>query len=382
MAVPFLDLRAQYAGLRDEVETAMAAVIEDQKFILGPAVEAFESDFAAVLGARHAVGCASGTDALFLALRALELTPGDEVVVPAFTFFATAGAVWNAGLRPRFADVDNETFNLTVETLEAAVTSRTRAVIVVHLFGQMAPMEPILAYCQAHDLAVIEDVAQAFGARQEIGGVWRNAGTVGAAGCFSFFPTKVLGGFGDGGLVATDDERIARRVRSLRVHGSEEIYRHDLVGVNSRLDALQAAVLRVKLPHAREWVRSRRAVARAYDSLLARLSPAVRTPPVARYNESAHNVYTIRVERRDELRRWLGDAGIATSVYYPIPLHLQPCFAELGHRPGDLPVSEQLATEVVSLPIYPEMSEAQIDEVVSRIASFYEGPARSGSDAR
>lgn len=371
MAVPLLDLRPQFASHREEIERALAGVIAEQRFILGPVVDAFEAECAGFVGVRHAVGCASGTDAILLALRALGLTPGDEVVVPAFTFFATAGAVWNAGLRPRFADIDPDTFNLTVDAIDAAVTPRTRAVIVVHLFGQMAPMEPILAYCRERGLAVIEDAAQAFGARQRIGGEWRAAGSVGDAGCFSFFPTKILGGFGDGGLVATNDDDTARRLRLLRVHGSERPYVHEVVGTNSRLDALQAAVLRAKLPHVPEWLALRRRVAAAYDERLAPLAPRVRTPGVAPGNEPAWNVYTIRAERRDELRDALSAAGIGTQVYYPIPLHLQPCFAGLGYREGDAPVSEEAAAEVLSLPIYPELTDAQVDEVVSAVEAFY-----------
>lgn len=371
MAVPLIDLRAQYAELREEIDQAIRNVVESQQFILGPVVSSFEEAFAEFVGCRHAVGCASGTDALLLALRALDLEPGSDVVVPAFTFFATAGAVWNAGLRPVFADIDPLTFNVTAETLESALTDRTRAVVVVHLYGQMAEMDPIMELARERGLAVIEDAAQAMGARQRGRDGVRAAGTVGDVGCFSFFPTKVLGGFGDGGMVVTANDALAERVRSLRVHGGTTPYIHEWVGVNSRLDALQAAVLAVKLRRVPEWLEKRRAVARWYDEALGPLAPAVRVPVVLPGNESASNVYTVRARDRDGLRRALGEAGVATAIYYPLPLHLQPCFRALGHRPGDLPVSEEAAGEVLSLPIYPEMSLEQVGEVAAAIRTFY-----------
>ncbi len=249
MAVPLLDLQPQYRALRESLDAALREVVESQRFVLGPVVESFEGEAAARLGATHAVGCASGTDALLLALRALQLAPDTEVVVPAFTFFATAGAVWNAGLRPVFADVDPENYNLSAATVERALTPRTRALVVVHLYGQMAEMAPLIELARARGLALIEDVAQAFGTRQRIGGEWRTGGTVGELGCFSFFPTKILGAFGDGGMVTSEDSELAERVRKLRVHGGRQMYQHEMVGTNSRLDALQAAVLSVKLPH-------------------------------------------------------------------------------------------------------------------------------------
>lgn len=371
MPVPLLDLQAQYATIKSELDAAVASVVESQRFVLGPVVEQFEAEVGRYLGARHAIGCASGTDAILLPLRALELEPGSEVVVPAFTFFATAGAVWNAGLRPVFADIDPDTFNLTAETIRPVLTDRTRAIVVVHLFGQMAEMEPILELAEEHGLTVIEDAAQAIGARQRIDGEWHHAGTLGAAGSFSFFPTKNLGGFGDGGLVTARDDELADRVAKLRVHGGRQMYHHEMVGTNSRLDALQAAVLSAKLPHLDQWSEGRKRNAAYYDQQLAELEPAVRRPVALPGNDHVYNQYTVRAERRDELKAWLDEHGIGNSIYYPVPLHLQPCFAELGYREGDLPVSETAAREVISLPIYPELQESQLEEVVTRIRQFY-----------
>ena len=371
MSVPLLDLEAQYASIRSELDAAVAAVVQSQRFILGPPVERLESEVAEYLGATHAVGCASGTDALLLPLKALDVEPGDEVIVPAFTFFATAGAVWNAGLRPVFADIEPETFNLDVESVRAALTDRTRAIVVVHLFGQMAEMAPLLELAAEHGLYVIEDTAQAIGARQEVAGEARRAGTLGTAGAFSFFPTKNLGGFGDGGMITTNDAELAERLRKLRVHGGRQMYHHEMVGTNSRLDAVQAAVLSAKLPHLDGWTERRRRNAAFYDERLAGLAPAVRTPKRLDHNEHVYNQYTIRAERRDELRAHLEERGIGTGVYYPVPLHLQACFAELGYREGDLSESERAAREVLSLPIYPELTPDQLEEVVGGVEEFY-----------
>lgn len=370
MSVPLLDLQAQYATIKDEVDEAIASVVATQRFVLGPTVERFEDEVGQYLSADHSIGCASGTDALLLPLRALDLEPGSEVVVPAFTFFATAGAVWNAGLRPVFADIDPVTFNMTAESVRSVLSDRTRAIIVVHLFGQMAAMEPILALAAEHDLAVIEDTAQAIGARQTIDGEWHYAGTLGTAGSFSFFPTKNLGAYGDGGLVTTGDAGLAERVRKLRVHGGRQMYHHEMVGTNSRLDALQAAVLSAKLPHLDRWAEGRRRNAAYYDEHLAGLEPALRLPTAAMDNDHVYNQYTIRVERRDELKAWLDEHSVGNSIYYPVPLHLQPCFDELGYREGDLPESERAAKEVLSLPVYPELRPDQLEEVTSRVLEF------------
>ena len=372
MSIPLLDLKAQYATIEGEVRAAMDRVIASQGFVLGPEVEAFEEEMADYLGVRHAVGVASGTDALLLPLKALEAEAGDEVIVPAFTFFATAGATWNAGLKPVFCDVDPATFNVTVDTLEAARSPRTRAVIPVHLFGQMAPMEEIQAWADRHGILVLEDAAQAVGARRRggPGGDGTMAGAWGQMGAFSFFPTKNLGGFGDGGLVTSRDDELAERIRKLRVHGGRQMYHHEMVGTNSRLDALQAAVLRAKLPHLDDWAAGRRKNACHYDGLLADVD-GVQVPPVLEDNFHVYNQYTLQAERRDELRSHLGDRGIGSGVYYPVPLHLQACFASLGGTPGDLPVSESLCTRVISIPVFPELGEDSVQAVGETIREFY-----------
>ena len=363
MSVPFLDLHAQYLALRPGLDAAMARVIEAQRFILGPEVEGFEDEVAAYLGTPHAVGCASGTDAILLSLRALDLPAGTPVVVPAFTFFATAGAVWNAGLRPAFADVDPETLNLTAETVEAALTPDARAVIVVHLYGRMASMDDIVALCRSRGLVLIEDAAQAFGAARVSNGRAVRAGAVGDLGCLSFFPTKILGAFGDAGMVVTGDPALAERVAKLRVHGGRQMYHHEMVGTNSRLDALQAAVLRTKLPHVDGWIDRRRGIAAAYAGALEGAGAAL--PAVG--GGDVVNVYTVRTGRRDAVRARLSEAGIETQVYYPVPLHLQACFASLGHGPGDFPASERAAKTVLSLPVYPEMPAEHVDRVAAAL---------------
>lgn len=368
--IPLLDLTEQYAAIREEIEGALRSVIEAQRFILGPVVEELERAVAVHVGVAHAVGCASGTDAILLLLRALGARPGDEAIVPAFTFFATAGAAWNAGFRPVFCDVDPATFNVTLEAVDAAWSRRTRAVIPVHLFGQMAPVEAVRALARERGAFVLEDAAQAMGARRRIAGRWIAAGAAGDAGAFSFFPTKNLGGFGDGGLVTTDDPKLAERVRKLRVHGGEKMYHHEMVGTNSRLDALQAAVLAAKLGHLDQWNEARRRNAALYDRLLAGVDGVV-TPAVAQGNEHVFNQYTIRAARRDALRAHLERRGIGSGIYYPLPLHLQPCFGELGYREGDLPAAERLCREVLSLPVYPELGEARIERVAAAIREFY-----------
>lgn len=366
MRVPLLDLSEQYAAIAEDIDRAIASVVASQRFILGPEVEALEAAVAALVGVPHAVGCASGTDALLLPLRALEAPPDAEVVLPSFTFFATAGAVWNASLRPVFCDVDPSTFNVTRETLEAAWTQRTRAVIPVHLFGQMAPMDELNELARSRDAFVLEDAAQAIGARAR--GI--RAGAAGDAGAFSFFPTKNLGGFGDGGIVTTRDGALAERLRKLRVHGGATTYHHEMVGTNSRLDALQAAVLRAKLPHLAAWTAARGRNAALYDALLAGI-PEVTTPLVGDQNVHVYNQYTLRVVRRDELRAFLEGRGIGSGIYYPVPLHLQECFRALGYARGDLPVSERLSGEVISLPVYPELGEERIQAVATAIREFY-----------
>lgn len=366
MTVPLLDLTAQYQSIKAELDAAVLRTVESQRFVLGPEVEALEAELAAYLGVKHAIGCASGTDALLLPLKALDAAPGAEVIVPSFTFFATAGAVWNAGLRPVFCDVDPDTFNVSAETLDAVWTEHTVAAVPVHLFGQMAPMGEIRAWAAGKGVWILEDAAQAIGARSAEG----MAGAVGDAGAYSFFPTKNLGGFGDGGLVTTNDDAFADKVAKLRVHGGRQMYHHELVGTNSRLDALQAAVLRVKLPHLDRWAAGRRENACRYEGLLAGVE-GVRLPVVAEGNFHVYNQFTVRAQRRDALKDHLAEQGIGSGVYYPVPLHLQACFAELGGKPGDLPVTEALCEEVLSLPIFPELGEERLARVAEAIRTFY-----------
>lgn len=368
--VPLLDLVAQYRAIADEVLPAMMAVVERQGFIMGPEVAQLETAVAALSHARHGIACASGTDALLLPLKALELGPEDEVICPSFTFFATAGAVHNAGGRPVFVDIDPATFNLDPAAVEAAIGPRSRAIIVVHLYGQMADLGPILALAEKHGLAVIEDAAQAIGARRRIEGDWRLAGASGLAGTLSFFPSKNLGAWGDGGMILTQDDALATRLRRLRLHGGAKQYHHDEVGFNSRLDTLQAAVLLAKLPHLAEWSAGRRARADAYASLLGDIEE-VQLPWVDPDGEHIFHQYTIRARQRDRLVDHLKSRGIGCAVYYPVGLHQQPCFADLGYEPGSLPETERACTEVLSLPVYPELTAAQQEAVSDAVREFY-----------
>jgi dTDP-4-amino-4,6-dideoxygalactose transaminase len=368
MPVPLLDLKAQHATIRDDVVAAMLRVVDAQTFILGEPVAALERAVAELSRTRHAVGCASGTDALLLALRALDVGLGDEVITTPFTFFATAGTIHNVGATPVFVDIEPDTFNIRPDAVAAARTSKTKAVVPVDLFGQMAALESIARAVPG--LPIVEDAAQSIGARRMIDGEWRMAGEAATIGTFSFFPSKNLGGYGDGGMLVTQHDALAERLMRLRMHGGTKQYFHDEVGYNSRLDALQAAVLSAKLPHLAGWSAKRRRNAAYYDAALADV-PEVRTPVVRPENESIFNQYTIRVPRRDELQAHLKAKGIGTSIYYPLPLHLQPCFAYLGYREGRCPESERAAREVLSLPIYPELTEAQLDEVVAGVRGFY-----------
>jgi dTDP-4-amino-4,6-dideoxygalactose transaminase len=368
MAVPLLDLRAQHAALRDGVVAAMMEVVDAQAFILGEPVARLEAEVAALSRTRFAVGCANGTDALLLALRALDVGRGDEVVTTPFTFFATAGTIHNVGATPVFVDIDPDTFNVAPAAVGAAVTPRTRAVVPVDLFGQMAPIEQVMA--AAPGLPVIEDAAQSIGASRMVDGERRMAGEAATVGTFSFFPSKNLGGYGDGGMMVTQDERLYERLMKLRTHGSRRTYYHEEVGYNSRLDALQAAVLRAKLPHLQGWSARRREHAAYYDAAFADV-PEVRTPAVDPANQSIYNQYTLRAERRDALQEHLKRCGIGTAVYYPLPLHLQPCFAYLGYRAGSCPEAERASGEVLSLPVYPELTRAQLDEVAGAVRAFY-----------
>jgi len=368
--VPLLDLVAQYQAIKDEVLPALQAVIESQQFIMGPAIAQLEARLAELSHARHGIGCASGTDALLLPLKALKLRPGDEVITTPYTFFATAGAIHNAGGRPVFVDVDPETLNIDPAAVEAAITPRTRAMIPVHLFGQMAEMERLLKLAKPRGLAIIEDACQAIGARRSIDGVWRMAGELGWAAAYSFFPSKNLGAWGDGGMIVTSDDAAADRLRRLRLHGGAKQYHHDEVGTNSRLDSVQAAVLLAKLPHLAAWSAKRREHAAYYTRELAGLA-AVRAPTVAAGNEHIFHQYTLRVDRRDALQAHLKAKGIGSAIYYPVPLHRQPCFGDLGYAAGSMPRSEQAAKEVLSLPIFAELTRAQIDYVIAAIREFY-----------
>ncbi len=368
MAVPLLDLKAQHATIRDEVVRNMMQVVDDQAFILGAPVTTLEKEVAELSATTYAIGCANGTDAILLAMRALDIGRGDEVVTTPFTFFATAGTIHNVGATPVFVDIDPKTYNIRPDHAASAVTSRTKAVIPVDLFGQMAAIEQIRKLLP--DLPLIEDAAQSIGARRKINGKWTMAGEAATIGTFSFFPSKNLGGYGDGGMMVTQDEAIFKRLMRLRTHGSVQTYLHEEVGFNSRLDALQAVVLSAKLPHLAAWSAKRRENAAFYDAAFADLGD-VTTPYIDPSNESIFNQYTIRVSKRDALKEHLKAKGIGHSVYYPLPLHLQPCFAYLGYKEGSCPEAERASKEVVSLPVFPELTAAQRDEVVSAVRGFF-----------
>ncbi len=367
-SLPFLDLKSQFVSIRQEILDAVTRTLESQHFILGPEVEAFEKEICVLTGCSHAISCASGSDALILALVTLEIGRGDEVITTPFTFIATAGSIARVGAKPVFVDIDQQTFNISARAIKRAITPRTKAIIPVHLFGLSAEMNQIEDLASTHHVPVIEDAAQAIGARYE----GRAIGNLGLMGCFSFFPSKNLGGAGDGGMVTTNDAGIADRLRVLRVHGARSKYDCELLGMNSRLDALQAAILRVKLRHLDQWAVARRRNADRYRELFHefRLESMV-TSPLARPGFThAYNQFTIRVRERDALREHLQSRGIPTEIYYPKPLHLQKAFAHLGHKPGDFPMAEAASIEVLSLPIYPELTEEQQRTVVAAIADF------------
>jgi dTDP-4-amino-4,6-dideoxygalactose transaminase len=364
MQVPLLDLTQQYESLNDELTAAIGRVMKSGRYIGGPELTGLESEIADFCGTPHAVGCASGTDALILSLRALGIGPGDEVVTPSYSFFASASCAHLVGAEPVFCDILPDTYNLDPELLEAAITPRTKAVIVVHLFGQCADMEPISAICKKHGLPLIEDAAQSLGAE------WngRRAGSMGDLGCFSFFPSKNLGAAGDGGMVTCRDDALADRVRLLRMHGAHPKYHHEEVGLNSRLDALQAAILRVKLPKLGHWAQGRRTNADMYRE---KLSGAPVELPVARAGAyHVYNQFVIRSRSRDGLRAHLQSSGIGTEIYYPEPLHLQPCFKGWESRKGKFPVAEAAALETLALPVFPDLTEEQITYVADRIREY------------
>lgn len=367
--VPLLDLKAQYATIKDEVREAVDRVIESQYFILGPEVAALEQEVAAYSQCKFGIGVSSGTDALLVALMAAGVEAGDEVITPTYSFFATAGCVARLGAKPVFVDIDLQSYNIDPAGIEAAITAKTKAIIPVHLYGQMAEMDPIMEVAQRHNLYVIEDAAQAIGSEYH----GRRAGAIGHLGCFSFFPSKNLGGFGDGGMVTANRSELAEKVRRLRNHGYRQKYFSQDVGGNFRLDAIQAAVLRVKLPHLDRWTAGRQQNAATYRRLFAAAGLSqIGLPAELPHRRHIYNQFVIRCPQRDELIDFLKQRKIGSEIYYPQPLHLQECFANLGYKPGDYPVSECAAAETLALPIYPELTEAMQATVVNTIAEFYE----------
>jgi dTDP-4-amino-4,6-dideoxygalactose transaminase len=370
VTVPLLDLQAQYTPLRQAILDAVTGVCDSQRFIGGPEVEGLERELCAHLRVPHAIGMSSGTDAVLAALMALDIGPGDEVITPTYSFFATAGCVVRVGATPVLVDIEPATFNIDVKQAIAAITPRTRAIIPVHLFGQAAEMKPIVEEADKRGIAVIEDAAQAIGCQY----LDHPIGTWGAIGCFSFFPSKNLGAFGDAGFVTAKDDAIAKKLRLIRTHGMEPKYYHHLVGANFRIDALQAAVLRVKLPHLEQWSNGRRANAARYRALFADAGLDEVTLPVEAPNRThIYNQFVVRVPERDRLKQHLDKAGIGTEVYYPVPFHLQQCFANLGYSQGAFPVAEAAAQSSLALPIYPELTAPQQAAVVGAIRTFYRG---------
>ncbi len=371
MNVPLLDLTEQNASLRPEIEAALGRVLDTNGFILGGEVAELERELAVYCGTKYAIGCASGSDAILLALMALDIGPGDEVITTPYSFFATVSSITRLGATPIFVDIDPVTYNLAVEQIEAKITPRTRAIEPVHLYGQCADMAALRAISEKHGVPLVEDAAQAIGAEED--GI--RAGAMSAVGCFSFYPSKNLGGMGDGGFVTTSDDALASKLMALRVHGSDIKYHHKYVGINSRLDGFQGAVLRVKLPHLDSWTDKRRANADNYRRLFTDLGLTEQIGlPIERGNaKHIYNQYVIRVPgRRDELRAFMTEKGIGTDVYYPVPLHLQECFAYLGYVKGDLPESEKAALETLALPIYPELKSELQEYVAETIAQFFE----------
>lgn len=362
--IPLVDLTAQYHSIKEEIDAAVLSTLESGHFILGPQVTKFEESVASYLDIQQAVGLASGTDALVIALRALNIGEGDEVIIPAYTFFATAGTVMSVGARPVFVDVDPQTYQMDMSEIEAAVTSKTKAIIPVHLYGHPAEMNPILEIARKHNLKVIEDNAQGFGAEY----LGKKTGSFGDIGCLSFFPTKNLGAYGDGGMVVTDDPALAERMQMLRTHGWKKKYYSEEVGYNSRLDALQAAILQAKLPYVDSWNDTRRELSKRYNEHLAPLGIAM---PVEReWAKHVYHLYIIRLNKRDELQAFLKQKGIASEIYYPLPPHLADPCRKLGNKQGDFPHAEEAAKETLALPLYPELSLAQQDEVIAAVKEF------------
>lgn len=366
MKVPLLDLKIQYQNLKDEIDNAIANVLNHCGFVLGPEVKQLEKELAEYCTTKYAIGVACGTDALLLSLRAVGVGYGDEVITTGFSFFATAGVITRLGATPVFCDIDERTFNLNPDLIEDKITSKTRAIMPVHLFGQVAEMDKINEIAGAHNIPVVEDAAQAIGAKYHN----RPAGTFGAASGFSFYPSKNLGAYGDGGFISTDSEEINDRLRMLRVHGAKPKYYHHVVGYNSRLDTIQAAILLVKLKYLNQWHEQRRQKASVYDRELADFESLI-TPFAEDHNYHIYNQYTLIAENRDALRDHLKEKGIGLDIYYPVPLHLQKCYEDLNYKPGDLPVSEKLADRVISIPVFPEMTDDQQSYVIESIKEFY-----------
>ena len=375
MPIPLLDLGAQYRPLRDEILAAMTRVADSQRFIMGPEIDGLERELSALLGVDQAIAVSSGTDALLLALMALDIKAGDEVITPTYSFFATAGCVARLGARPVLVDIDPATFNIDVSAIEPVVTPRTKAIVPVHLFGLSADLDPIMELARRRGIAVIEDAAQAIGSTYRS----RPVGGIGAFGCFSFFPSKNLGAFGDAGLVTTNDASLAKRARLLRTHGMEPKYYHHVVGANFRMDALQAAVLRIKAPHLAAWTEARRRNADRYRALFRRagLEGVLTLPVEPPDRRHIYNQFVIRTAERDALKRHLDAERIGNEIYYPVPFHLQPCFEYLGYRRGQFPVAERAAAESLAIPIYGELTGEQQERVVDAIGQFVR--ARSGA---
>jgi dTDP-4-amino-4,6-dideoxygalactose transaminase len=385
--IPFFDLSAQFKSIEDEIKSAMDEVFQNQQFILGSKVQALEETIAQYCRTRYAIGVASGSDALVLALMALGIGAGDEVLLPPFTFFATAGSVSRLGATPVFVDIDRETYNIDPSKIEEKITPKTKAILPVHLFGQCADMNPLLKIAQKKKLFVIEDAAQALGAeyKPNAGSQGRRAGQIGDLGCFSFYPTKNLGAFGDAGMVVTDNPALAEKVRLLRVHGSQPKYFHKTIGINSRLDTIQAAILLVKFKYLEKWTAERQKKAERYQGLFQNLLSSVKglkLPTIQYQNRHIFHQYVIRVPERDRLRKFLTEKGIGTDIYYPVPLHLQECYSFLEYRRGDLPNSEKASEEVLALPVYPELTEDQQNVVVDGIKAFYRRVGPKGSSGQ
>lgn len=374
MRVPLLDLSEQNAALRPEIEAAIGRVLDTNGFILGNEVAALEKELAAYCGTNHAIGCASGSDALLLALTALDVGPGDEVITTPYSFFATVSSITRLGAKPVFVDIDPKTYNLDVSQIESKITERTKAIEPVHLYGQCTDMESLGEISRKHGVPIVEDAAQAIGAEED----GKRAGSMGEIGCFSFYPSKNLGGMGDGGFMTTNDDALAHKLSALRVHGSEERYYHKWVGLNSRLDGFQGATLRVKLPHLDSWSDRRKQNADRYRELFtdAGLTEQIAIPYERENGRHIYNQYVIRVpNRRDALKQFLTENEIGTDIYYPVSLHLQECFAYLGYREGDFPESERASRETLALPIFPELKPEQQKYVVEKIAEFFDKDA-------